>query len=277
MITVILKNTTGGNLTYSGRVILAGGQKDCSTATETLRDNSALHTAIDAGDIVVNDGTNDLSAERGKAHLYSPMFGEVEHLFLGKACIMIPVGNTAERPSSPMDGMFRYNSETSSFEVCEGGSWMGITPGGKTVNVTSGSIAAITSTANIPLDNTIPLVTEGAEIVSLAVTPANAANGIKVEATFTIANGDTATDSIACIFRDTTCIASFVTADNKSDEGTWTLLTVDNPSTTNETTYSIRVGSPSGSNDWYINRDEGNNTLGGTRVHKQFILTELKP
>ncbi len=276
-ITVILKNTTGSGLTFSGRFISAGGQRDLSNSTESLRESDALPVAIDAGNIVINDGTSDLNAERGKAHLYSPLFGEVEHMFLGKACIMIPVGTTAERPTSPMDGMFRYNSETSSFEVCEDGAWIGITPGGKTVNFTSGSIASITSTTNIPLDDTIPLVTEGAEIASLAITPANAANSIKVEAAFTFANGADSVDGIACIFRDSTCIASFVIADNKSDEQTWTLLTVDNPATTSATTYSIRVGSPSGSNSWHVNRNESNNTLGGTRVHNQFVLTELKP
>jgi hypothetical protein len=46
-----------------------------------LRENSALFTAIGAGDIVVNDGTSDLPAEEGKAHLFAPLFGEVEHPF----------------------------------------------------------------------------------------------------------------------------------------------------------------------------------------------------
>ena len=276
MIIVILKNTTGSDLTFSGQVFHAGGQADATRRADLLRENQALFTAIDAGDIVVNDGTSDLSSSRGKAHLYAPLFGEVEHIFPGAECLMLPVGTTAERPASPMDGMLRYNSDIGSFEVCENGAWVDIT-GGKTLNHTSGTIASITSTANIPLDDTVPLVTEGAEIASLAITPSDAANSIKVEASFTFGNGDPASDAIACIFRDSTCIASFLTADDKSEERTWTLITSDNPSTTSEVTYSIRVGSPSGSNDWYVNRDAANNTLGGTRVHNQFILTELKP
>jgi hypothetical protein len=278
MITVILKNTTNNSLTFSGRSVPAQGQKTCSGSTETLRESTALLTAIDAGDIIVNDGTSDLIASRGKAHLYAPMFGEQEHIFPSTACIMVPVGTSAERPTSPMDGMLRYNSDTASFEVCEGGAWSGITGGsGKVVSTTFGTIASITSTSNIPLDDSTPLVTEGAEIVSLAITPSDAANLIKVEAAFNFANADANVDGIASIFRDTTCLASFLITGKKSDEFTWTLLTVDNPATTSETTYSIRVGSPSGSNDWYINRDSGDKTLGGTRVHNQFILTELKP
>jgi hypothetical protein len=278
MITVILKNTTDTSLTFRGRVVPAQGQKNCSGSTDTLRESTTLTAAIDAGDIVINDGASDLIAARGKAHLYAPLFGEEEHIFPGVACVMVPVGTSAERPTSPMDGMLRYNSDTSSFEVCEGGAWSGITGGGgKVVSSASGTIASITSTTNIPLDDTTPLVTEGAEVASLAITPASATHSVKVEAAFTFGNGDTATDAIACIFRDSTCIASFVMADNKTDENTWTLLTFDSPSTTSATTYSIRVGSPSGSTAWYVNRNEANNTLGGTRVHNQFVLTELKP
>ena len=81
MITVILKNTTGGNLTFNGRRIPAGGQKDGTRGNELFRENDALLAAIDAGDIVVNDGTSDLPAEAGKAHLFSPMFGTVNHSF----------------------------------------------------------------------------------------------------------------------------------------------------------------------------------------------------
>ncbi len=277
MITVILKNTTGSDLSYSGRVIPAGGEKNCSNTTEEIREVPALFTDIDAGDIVVNDGTSDLSAPRGKAHLYAPLFGEVEHILPGTACVMVPTGTTAQRPPAAMDGMMRYNTDTGGFEVCEEGAWVGMTAGsGKVVSHASGTIAAITSTTSIPLDDTTPLVTEGAEIASLVITPASTTHKVKVEAAFTFANGDTATDGIACIFRGTTCIASFVIADNKTDENTWMLFTVDAPLTTSATTYSIRVGSPS-SSAWYVNRDAADDTLGGTRVHEQFMLTELKP
>jgi hypothetical protein len=208
--------------------------------------------------------------------MYAPLFGEVEHILPGAACVMVPTGTTAQRPPAAMDGMMRYNTDTGGFEVCEEGAWVGMTGGGKVASYVSGTISAVSSTTTIPLDDTTPLVTEGTEIASLVITPSSAANKVKVEAAFTFANGDTSTDGIACIFRDTTCIASFVMDDNKTDEKTWTLFTVDSPATTSATTYSIRVGSPS-SDGWFVNRDSADNTLGGTRVHEQFMLTELKP
>lgn len=59
---VILKNTTGSVFLVHGREIPAGGQRDISDIpTVVLREDTALVTAIQNGDIIVNDGTNDLS------------------------------------------------------------------------------------------------------------------------------------------------------------------------------------------------------------------------
>ncbi len=230
-IIVILKNTTGGDLTYNGRVILAGGQTDGAGASELFRENEALLAAIDAGDIIVNDGTSDLNTSRGKAHLFAPMFGEVEHELHGL------------------------------------------------VNTVSGTIVTITSTENIPLDNSTPLITEGTEIVSLAITPLTSANRIKVDAVFTISRGIAGPADkamIASVFRDTVCVASFVYNVRTRLEHTVVIKTVDSPNVSSETTYSIRVGCSSGTGEWHINRNDANETLGGTRVHEQFVLTELK-
>lgn len=38
----------------------------------------------------------------------------------------LPVGTTAQRPGAPVEGMFRRNSETSSFEGYDGTNWSGI-------------------------------------------------------------------------------------------------------------------------------------------------------
>jgi hypothetical protein len=67
-------------MTYSGQIFRVSKPR-APINLEGLRENSGLLAAIDAGDIVVNDGTNDLPAEEGKAHLFAPLFGEVEHPF----------------------------------------------------------------------------------------------------------------------------------------------------------------------------------------------------
>ncbi len=40
-----------------------------------------------------------------------------------KGAILVPVGTDADRPTSPVEGMLRYNTQSSKFEVYKNGSW----------------------------------------------------------------------------------------------------------------------------------------------------------
>lgn len=65
--TTILKNTTGTDIFIVGRQLLASGQDDfTSEQFADLIDDPLLLTAVDSGDIVVNDGAADLSATIGR-------------------------------------------------------------------------------------------------------------------------------------------------------------------------------------------------------------------
>lgn len=69
---IILKNTTGTTQTWLGRTILAGDQNDLDgVPLDPIRSALArgLETEINAGNIVVNDGTTDMSAARGIAYM----------------------------------------------------------------------------------------------------------------------------------------------------------------------------------------------------------------
>ena len=68
---VILKNTSGSDidLTSLGMTILTAAQRDVSALSPSaLRDAPELIAAIQAGDITVNDGTNDLSVAIGEVY-----------------------------------------------------------------------------------------------------------------------------------------------------------------------------------------------------------------
>lgn len=56
--------------------------------------------------------------------------GFIGATFGGTAAVLIPVGTTAQRPSSPANGMMRYNSTTGKFEGYAGGLWKDVGGGG---------------------------------------------------------------------------------------------------------------------------------------------------
>lgn len=70
--TLILKNTTGSNITIRGRVISASNQRDFSDFDMLLlkEDETNLSALVDAGTLVVNDGDNDLPVTHGKAWIF---------------------------------------------------------------------------------------------------------------------------------------------------------------------------------------------------------------
>lgn len=67
---IIAKNTTGSDITIAGQVISAGGQYTLQQSDMYLWASSdLLVTKIGSGDIVINDGTSDLSASNGIDHV----------------------------------------------------------------------------------------------------------------------------------------------------------------------------------------------------------------
>jgi len=50
--------------------------------------------------------------------------------FSGTGALKVPTGTTADQPASPTIGMFRFNSETQSFEGYSGAEWGAIGGGG---------------------------------------------------------------------------------------------------------------------------------------------------
>jgi len=67
---IILKNTTAFDIGIVGILILAGGQADLSSIpVAELKEDTDLATLIANGDIVVNNGTIDLSPAGGDTHI----------------------------------------------------------------------------------------------------------------------------------------------------------------------------------------------------------------
>ena len=67
-----MKNTTESDIDIRGRTILASGQRDFTAFEVRLLDDDEtnISTLIDAGDIVINNGTIDLNVDQAKRYLF---------------------------------------------------------------------------------------------------------------------------------------------------------------------------------------------------------------
>ena len=96
----------------------------------------------------------------------------------------------------------------------------------------------------IPADDTTPLISEGTEILSLAVTTASATEVVELEFVGFLAT-TASVEACAAIFRDSTCIKSAAAkAMDASGNGrlTFSMKLVDIPGAAAAYTYSVRVG-----------------------------------
>lgn len=122
--TIILKNTTGAKITVTGKDIPALGQADFSTYdVYRFRLAAGLETLIDNGDVVVNDGVGDLSADAGKSYVFNDIGRDT---YAPGNILVLPSGITADRPVSPVEGTVFRNTQTDGIDVYTNGTWQTI-------------------------------------------------------------------------------------------------------------------------------------------------------
>jgi len=131
-------NVAGGNVTTGGRVDATGQVKGASLATGNITigtdDIDSAGEAITVNqaaadvDFVVEGGT-DANLFRTDAGTDTVLVGtgtataDATLKVGGTASQMIPVGTSAERPTSPATGMIRLNTTLDSFEFYDSNSW----------------------------------------------------------------------------------------------------------------------------------------------------------
>ena len=131
-------------------------------------------------------------------------------------------------------------------------------------------------TAQIPGDDTPPLIGEGTEILSQAITLADNTNKVLVEVGI---HGSTSTnngDIVVAVFRGSTCIQAIrsrcTTADFPMAISAPAIL--DAPASASAQTYSVRVG-PVGAITIRMNGSTGGRNFGGAS-HCTLTLTEIE-
>ena len=142
------------------------------------------------------------------------------------------------------------------------------------VNVQTGAVA--TGTTTVPLDDTIPQITEGTEFMTLAITPTSATNKLRIEVLFL---GVYPADAVVTLmlFQDST--ANALACNDIWSMGTSTrnfsmyLSHFMTAGTTSETTFKVRVGR-NGSSTVRMNGTDGSRFFGGV-LGSGITITEI--
>ena len=134
--------------------------------------------------------------------------------------------------------------------------------GGKVLQITKATYTSETSSSNTyPHDDTPPLYSEGAELVSGTITPTSSGSIILVRVTGSMC---TVSHSIIALYRNTVATPLRVAANqgHASYLENFAIAHIDSPSTTSSTTYSVRYGCNTGTS--YANNASDGNYWGGT-------------
>lgn len=143
----------------------------------------------------------------------------------------------------------------------------------QTVHSQTGSVSS--SVTVMPLDDTIPQITEGTEILTATITPTNAANTLIIEAVVYAANNSGITN-VAAIFQDSTANALAAGAIAAASNAIFPLVIrfKMTAGTTSATTFRLRTG-PSTAVTMTVNGVSGGRLLGGVLI-SSLTVREMK-
>ena len=142
------------------------------------------------------------------------------------------------------------------------------------VNTQTGAVA--TGTTAMPVDDTVPQSTEGDEYMTLAITPTNTNNKLKIEVLFNYAHSAAVNIGLG-LFQDSTASALAATqAVEISGNNTWqmSLTHYMTAGTTSATTFKVRAGGTTGSTLTF-NGHSGGRIFGGVMA-SSITIEEIK-
>lgn len=137
--------------------------------------------------------------------------------------------------------------------------------------------AMTTGTTTIPLDDTIPQITEGNEYLTATITPTSATNILEIEVLLNGANSAATNNLIAALFQDATANALTVSTIYMPGANVITPIKLQHrmtAGTTAATTFRVRAGG-NGAGTTTLNGAAGARYFGGALV-SSIIVRELK-
>lgn len=246
-----------------------------SATANNLPGGANITTAANDRALYWSDGTTVYCAAYNKASgkaVVAPAVGEVTGFGTGVATALAVNVGSAGAPV--VNGGALGTPSSGDLSNCTGYP----VPAGSVVQVveaTPYTTYASTATA-IPDDDTIPQNTEGAEWVTVAITPTHVSNRLKIEAFMSCVTGSSSSALIAALFQDSTagalavCSESPVAADNVLQMSLSYEMAA---GTTSATTFKLRAGPGSGT--MYVNGNSGGRKFGGISAVR-LTVTEIK-
>ena len=132
--------------------------------------------------------------------------------------------------------------------------------------------------ARFPYDDTIPLISEGGEVMTLAITPTAATSKLKIDVLVNTSPSISGEKMIVALFQDTTANALACVSDEFYDAGCMVVIPLmyfANASSTSARTYKVRLGrTDSHGNPVTVNGYNGARKFGGV-LATGITITEI--
>jgi hypothetical protein len=203
--------------------------------------------------------TNQINVASGNASSGSPTISIASNPVIpGTASLTFPIGGTSARPGTPVNGMFRYNSDLGLFEGYANGVWGSVTTGSGVTSIATGTGLTggpITSTGTISIANTTVTAGSYGSATQVGTFTVNAQGQLTASANVTVTPAWTSITSTPTTIAgygitDGVTLTGSQTITNKTISGASNTLTnIDNSSLTNSTvtigTTSIALGATS--------------------------------
>jgi hypothetical protein len=175
--------TTVSNTTIAVGSGLTIANPDATTGSPTIGLNSVLQNfaSLSGAGILAINGTsvgpftlqgvsNQIAITNGNASAGTPTVGLANNPVLpGTSSMTFPIGGTSARPGTPVNGMFRYNSDLGLFEGYANGVWGSVTTGSGVTSIATGTGLTggpITSTGTISIDTTVVATLTGTQTLT---------------------------------------------------------------------------------------------------------------
>jgi hypothetical protein len=152
-------------------------------------------------------------------------------------------------------------------------------PGQVIQSVYAETLAATVSSTLLPVDDTIPQITEGAEVLTASITPKYATSKIRVRFTGFVTVGTGGTNVSAALFRD--AVANAIAAVTLTPEALaryneiFYLEAQDSPASVSAITYRIRIGPGTGGVSVCLNGDTTSGRYFGGVARSTLVVEEV--